>query len=473
MPEAITKPNESAEMIQQSSSSTQEDKLVLDPQTIRDLEIFSSDHGGLSFLKFCDLSRSAGGNKVLKRRLESPWSTADSIIATQQALKFIIQHSGSFKRLPAGYAAFSVEKYQREILPHVTSTKLTGFAFGSLTIWSTENSHYFKISQGVARTCKLLEKLHQFVEQPAMAQVEGELVPILSELKKLLTHPLLPKDGREIENFFFFKVWKVFRLDNIFRFRVPDVISRLLEIVYEIDALVSMAEFTRNQGYIFPQVDAGPLHIYAEGLVHPFLVDAVANNLRLDDRRRGLFLTGPNMAGKTTYLRAVTMSLYMAHLGMGVPAKHYAFVPIERLFSSISISDNLHQGVSYFRAEALRVKEIAQAVVAGFKVLATMDEPFKGTNVQDSFEASSAIIDNFSSRDNCLFMFSSHQIELGEKLGDMGYPLDRRCFTAVENEARLRFDFTLREGVSSQRIGMRVLNEEGVFDLFNGKRSCA
>lgn len=457
-----------AEIPQDSSSNKY---LELDSQTINDLEIFTAAKGGVSLFKFADLTRSEGGSKCLRRRMEQPWADATSILATQDALKFILANRNAFKRLPSGYATLSVDKYQREILPTVVSNKATGFAFGAFSIWSTENAHYFKISQGVWRSCQLLRKLHNFIEQAAMADAPGELQPLLAEMQQLLANPLLPRDGRELEGFTFFKVWRVFRLDRIFRFRIPDVMSRLLAIVYEIDALAALADFTQAQDFSFPSVEQGELRVNAQTLVHPFLTNAVANDLVLDQQHRGLFLTGPNMAGKTTYLRAFTLSLYMAHLGMGVPARRYSFVPVQKLFSSISIADNLHNGVSYFRAEALRVKQIAEAIVAGYKVVVTMDEPFKGTNVQDSFEASSAIIDNFSRRDNCLFMFSSHQIELGEKLGELGYPIDRRCFTAVENEARLRFDFRLRPGVSSQRIGMRVLDEEGVFELFGKDKS--
>jgi len=103
----------------------------------------------------------------------------------------------------------------------------------------------------------------------------------------------------------------------------------------------------------------------------------------------------------------------------------------------------------------------------GYRVVAIMDEPFKGTNVKDTFEASLAILERFSSKANFLFMFSSHQVELGEKLSDTASPVDCRYFAAIEAEDRLRFDYQLRLGVSTQRIGMRVLREEGVFEILD------
>ena len=123
---------------------------------------------------------------------------------------------------------------------------------------------------------------------------------------------------------------------------------------------------------------------------------------------------------------------------MGVPASRFSFVPAEQLFSSISLSDDLSSGISYFRAEALRVKAIAQAISKGHRVVAIMDEPFKGTNVKDAFDASKAILERFSTKEACLFMFSSHLIELSEHISDAG-KIDCRYFQAQEGEGRLRY----------------------------------
>ena len=123
--------------------------------------------------------------------------------------------------------------------------------------------------------------------------------------------------------------------------------------------------------------------------------------------------------------------------------------------------------MSFFRAEGLRIKAIAQALADGYRVIALMDEPFKGTNVKDAFDASRAVMERFASKANCLFMFSSHLIELSEQLGGLDQ-VDCRNFEAQENAGKLSFEYVLRAGVSSQRLGMRVLHEEGIFELLDG-----
>jgi DNA mismatch repair ATPase MutS len=175
------------------------------------------------------------------------------------------------------------------------------------------------------------------------------------------------------------------------------------------------------------------------------------------------------MAGKTTYLRAVAIALYLAHLGMGVPAKRFGFVPVQRLYSSISLNDDIHAGISYFRAEALRIRAIAESISQGHSVAAVMDEPFKGTNVKDAFDASLAVLERFATKEDCLFLFSSHLIELDDQLEETKQ-ISRSHFIAEVDGGRLKFDYQLRPGVSDQRLGVRVLEEEGVFDLLDGTK---
>ena len=114
----------------------------------------------------------------------------------------------------------------------------------------------------------------------------------------------------------------------------------------------------------------------------------------------------------------------------------------------------------------MRVKAVAQAIADGYRVVAIMDEPFKGTNVKDAFDASVEILQRFAIKQDCLFMITSHLIEVSERL-DPELPVSYEYFEAEETENRLRFDYVLHPGVSSQRLGMRVLREEGIFDLLD------
>lgn len=451
------------------SPRTEADILVLDANTLKDLEIFESETDGQSLFEYCNLTRTRGGAKVLRRRMALPWSNAERIRGTQEALCFIFAQREIFTKLPGAYATSRIEQYAHETLPVVTQENIFEFSLGAFSLWANNSRYYFSIVRGVHDACRLIRALRDFVESvERVEQVElpssaGELVPMFAEMQVLLARPAIARvPDKEAGR----SVLRVLRLDQIFRLREKATLARLLELTYEMDALVAMADVTSEHAFVIPDIEQGPLAVYAQGLVHPFVDNAVANPVELDQDHRVLFLTGPNMAGKTTYLRAFATALYLAQLGMGVPATNFRFVPVERLFSSISLSDDLRGGISYFRAEALRVKAVAQSVAEGYRVVALMDEPFKGTNVKDAFDASLAILERFASKEDCLFMFSSHLIELSERLPVTGQ-IDCRNFEAEEGAGRLRFDYTLRPGVSSQRLGMRVLREEGVFDLLD------
>ena len=438
--------------------------LNLDGLTLKDLEIFESESGGQTLFDLCNQSRSEGGARILRQRMSAPWSNPDRIRETQNSLHFIQEHRSIFDKLPSAYATGRVGHYLTDILPIVTHHNSLEFAISAFSLWANHDTHYRSIVRGVQITCRVIQGIREFMSQAELQSAGGELVQIFQEIHTLLEPPGLSKVPTDEHAGWAFKI---LRLDQDFRIHEKETVSRLLALIFEIDALVAMADVTRNNGYVMPSVEEGPMRVVAEGLVHPFLQQAVANPVNISQEQRVLFLTGPNMAGKTTYLRAFATSLYLAHLGMGVPASRFSFVPAEQLFSSISLSDDLSSGISYFLAEALRVKAIAQAISKGHRVVAIMDEPFKGTNVKDALDASKAILERFSTKEACLFMFSSHLIELSEHISDAG-KIDCRYFQAQEGQGRLRFDYLLRPGVSSQRLGMRVLREEGVFELLDG-----
>lgn len=440
------------------------DVLNLDGPTLKDLEIFESESGGQTLFDLCNQSRTEGGARILRQRMSAPWSSPDRIRETQNSLTFILEHRSAFNKLPSAYATGRVEHYAQDILPIVIHDNSLEFALNAFSLWANHDTHYRSIVRGVQVTCRLVQGLREFIAQEELQSPTGELVQIFEEIQTLLDRPgLAMVPTQEYGGWAF----KILRLDQDFRIHEKVTVSRLLALIHEIDALAAMADVTGDNNYVIPNVEEGPMRVVAEGLVHPLLPQAVANPVDINQEQRVLFLTGPNMAGKTTYLRAFATSLYLAHLGMGVPASQFSFVPAERLFSSISLSDDLSSGISYFRAEALRVKAIATSISEGHRVVAIMDEPFKGTNVKDAFDASRAILERFSTKEECLFMFSSHLIELSEDISDTG-KIDCRYFEAEEGEGKLRFDYLLRPGVSSQRLGMRVLREEGVFELLDG-----
>lgn len=437
--------------------------LELDSHTVKDLEVFQAEGSGSSLFELYNFTQTQGGAQILRYRMENPYAESDDIRETQEAIAYILKHRAAFRKI-GFWITGRVERYQRDPLMFVLHQSRVAFIIGATSLKLFDGHHYHRIFRGVQFACLLVNSMRELLGFARQHPPQGELASVLDQLEQILERPrFLEVPEAELHGR---KYLKILRLDQSFRVYEREQLQALMQLCYEIDALCSLADATREYDYALPEILDGPTRICGSGLIHPQVENAIANELELDQEHRMLFLTGPNMAGKTTYLRAISTALYLGHLGMGVPATRFEFTPVDRLFSSISISDNVHTGTSYFLAEVLRIKSISRAVAAGLRVIAIMDEPFKGTNVRDALEASFAVITRLESKNNCLFLFSSHLIELDEEFPpSMGIV---RChFQAEEAAGELTFDYSLHAGVSSQRLGMRVLAEQGVFDLLD------
>ena len=437
--------------------------LRMDAQTYRDLEIFEATTGA-SVYDICNETRTDGGAKLLRARMHKPWARPEMIRAVQESLTFVMENREAFDRLPWDTATNGIELYLRRGLTLTIKAGRIALMMEAFSMRTSEMRTYVRLMQGVLATASMIRSLRAVLAALGSVEPRGELRDFLAEMRQLLDHPLLAELPREER--WDIPGWKILDLDRTLRTDARPIVERLLTLVYEMDALTSLADTVTRYGFVIPEIHEGPLQVEADGVFHPFITGAVPNPLELDQDRRMLFLTGPNMAGKTTYLRAAGIAIYLAHLGMGVPARSFRFTPAERFFTSITITDNVRTGVSFFRAEALRMKAIAQAVSEGARVIALMDEPFKGTNLKDALDASREILDRLAEREGSLFMVASHLIELGERMAASGH-VDCQLFEASEEGDQLRFEYRLKPGISSQRLGMRVLVEEGIFELLD------
>ncbi|MEX2283124.1 MAG: hypothetical protein WEE89_11635 [Gemmatimonadota bacterium] len=439
-----------------------DDELLIDRTTFRDLEVFESSGGAQSLFSFLNRTRTYGGSTALRNRLRRPWRSAARIAGVQDSLRFIRDHRELFGALPNEGTISALERYVHSGLPIITTVNNFEWLLEALEVRISEVKEYFHIRRGVEHTTHLIQRLHGLAVASQKAGVPGEVAMLLAEVTAT-SHDLVAaitsyKDHEDPS----FRT--VLRLDRRFRHDERPSIMRLMQLAFELDALVALADVMGLCGWTLPEIDEEHADLVADGLYHPFLTEAIPNSLALRDPRRLLFLTGPNMAGKTTFLRSLGVSLYLAHIGMAVPARSLRFCPCDAFFTAVSVTDNLMQGISFFRAEALRIKQIVAATVDGQRVIAIMDEPFMGTNLKDAIDAADAVLGGLARSRYGQFFVSSHLIELAESLaGTDG--VEFRHFEANEAEGTLSFDFVLRPGVSDQRLGMRVLREEGVIDL--------
>jgi DNA mismatch repair ATPase MutS len=238
-----------------------------------------------------------------------------------------------------------------------------------------------------------------------------------------------------------------------------------MEVFHRLDAWYSMAVAVKKYNLHFPRfIEQDQPYLKAEGLYHVLLEKPVAYDLVMDPDQNFLFLTGANMAGKSTLIKAVGSSVFLAHIGMGVPAKDMELTVFDGLLSNINVMDNIAKGESYFFNEVQRIKNTIHKINDGKKWLVLIDELFKGTNVQDAMKCSLTVIKGLIKIHNSLFILSTHLYEIGEELKQ--HPnISFKYFETNVHEDQLSFSYQLKEGISNDRIGYVILKREKVVEM--------
>jgi DNA mismatch repair ATPase MutS len=264
---------------------------------------------------------------------------------------------------------------------------------------------------------------------------------------------------------------KFSRFDHLLRSVLVKDVRNLLEIIHELDVCIAVAKVAAANNFSYATAyPSSDQFLKAEELQHPTLKKAVGNEISLDQKGNVVFLTGANMAGKSTLMKTVGVSFYLAHMGFPIAAKQMDFSVKAGIFSSINTPDDLKMGYSHFYAEVMRVKKVAEEVALGKHLLVIFDELFKGTNVKDAYDATLAVTEAFALYHNCFFIISTHIIEVGESLKRTCDNLQFKYLpTIVENNIP-RYTYKLSEGITSDRQGMMIIENEGILELLNLNR---
>lgn len=426
--------------------------MQIDATTLADLEVFGGGDGAGGVFDLVDRTQTARGRSALRRRFENPATDPATIRRTQEAVRFFQRHP-RVVRLDAP----TVESVGRYLRSNITVSRASGLRAHAERAWMAVRYRDLlrELGEGVRGVLDLFDQVARLSVSLREHDVPAAITAVAAPLEE--TARVVQRARRESHS--------LLRLDRRLRGELNDRIEEALEQLAVLDALQAMAETTSALGWVLPEpVEAETFHLEAEGLVHPFLEDAVPNPVRLSGGQPMVFLTGPNMAGKTTYLRSVALLALLGQVGMGVPARRMRFTPVEALFTSLNPSDNLRAGLSYFLAEVLRVKEAASLLADGRRALVLFDEVFKGTNVRDALDASAEVILGFARARRSGFVFSSHLAELVERLA--ANSAIRFCyFDGDIVHGAPEYSYALREGVSEKRFGLLLLRHARVPEL--------
>jgi DNA mismatch repair protein MutS len=240
------------------------------------------------------------------------------------------------------------------------------------------------------------------------------------------------------------------------------LLQRIARALAQLDVLACFAATSSKRNYCRPEfvqdilieIDAGR-HPVVEAQIEQF----VPNGARLSPMRQLLLITGPNMGGKSTYMRQVALIALMAHAGSFVPAKSARLGPIDQIFTRVGAADDLAGGRSTFMVEMTESANILHNATE--KSLVLMDEVGRGTSTFDGLALAWAIARQLLERNKSLTLFATHYFEM-TRLALEYKEAANVHLDAVEHKDTIVFLHALEEGPASQSYGLQVAQLAGV-----------
>jgi DNA mismatch repair protein MutS len=433
--------------------------MQIDNTTLQDLSIFHADEDQsvLNKLNFC---QTFGGRQWLKYMLSHPFDNEKQIVDTQRTLQIIIQHIDHWPQHITNGTIMVLQRFYESQIDTIPSRPGPSDAIFYRLFHRPD---YGLVKYTVGHAIDFMKGMHQLNQLLQVADTPAPLLGVISETESLLKSDIMQQMLRQDKQRM--SPATMLRYGHYLLNHCRDKMPRLIENFSKLDAWYALAKATKVYDLQFPEftTDQRP-YIAAEGLYHILLQTPVSYRLEMSHDNNFIFLTGANMAGKSTFIKSVGLAVYLAHIGMAVPARSMELTLFHGLLSNIQVADNIVKGESYFFNEVQRIKNTILKINNGQKWLVLIDELFKGTNVQDAMRCSETVIKGLLKISNSLFILSTHLYEIAEELKP--YPnIAFRYFETHVTEDKLTFSYQLKEGVSNDRLGYLILKQEGVVDM--------
>ena len=433
--------------------------MQVDKITLKDIGLFDNEEsiGLITHLNFC---KTNGGRAQLDIYLSHPLSSISSIEQRQNAIKHYIDEIDFIEAMKiTNGTTLVIEKFFdtgfKRIPTQISLPAAYWYEFMSA-------SDYSLLRYSLEHLILFYENLNKWISVFESINDNPIIEALVQKIKKYTNHPSLAglPASNKLEH-----PQAVLSYCHFFLYHYKNNTLQLLEYYYELDAYYSMAMASKNYHFVFPRWLENDTPIFeVTAAIHPLVTNAIDNKLSLSHQSNLLFLTGANMAGKSTFIKTIGIVLYLAHVGIGVPAKKLELTLFDGLITNLTIADNIVKGESYFFNEVQRIKNTIEKIIDGKKYFVLIDELFKGTNIQDAMKCSTAVIEGLQNLRNSLFIISTHLYEISDGLKGFSNIQFSYFETAVQ-EKELIFHYQLKEGVSQDRLGYLILEREGVVDL--------
>lgn len=243
--------------------------------------------------------------------------------------------------------------------------------------------------------------------------------------------------------------------EKINQLKEKELTTPFWDDLFLFEAYLSINFGVLKNNFTFPSFNKK--HIKLFDFFHPLINKPVKNNF--ETTSNVILLNGPNMSGKSTFLKAVGLCIYFGHLGIGIPASA-GEIPFCNHFSiKINKRDDIQNGYSHFMNEVMNLKSVVENASIGKQCFAIFDELFSGTNVEDAFEICKTTINGLSKYKNSYFFISTHIQELKNVSTDeiSNYYIDCELI-----DDKPTFTYKLKKGWSDIKVGRILFEKEGL-----------
>ncbi len=442
--------------------------MKVDRITIRDLELFGIyEEGELNrekgIVNFFNLAITKEGKLFIEKYFSKTCSSVNEIKKEQKILKYFINNLSYWNEFIKDMSYYEFEpiiKYLNSNIVDFTTKKIS-FFYKAYTLRLLYENIFDELITGIKNVSNLLKKAKELIKY-CNTRVEDEIIQKIKEIEVILNKKEI-NTLIDIEDNFFSSTKRILKTDHNIRFVYKDDLIKIIKIIAEFEGRIALAKAINEFNLSIPEFEED-LKLEIRGIFHPLTKNPTKNEINFNKNSNFLFLTGPNMAGKTTFLKAIGICVYLAHCGFGVPAESMKLCFFDRLLTIINIEENLTLSQSYFMSEVKRVKEIAKSIISNKRCLVLMDELFKGTNFQDAFETTLLVIKKMLNISSSIFVFSTHISELYEEI--KGYKNIMFKFFGFKMEHnKIKYNYSLSDGISNDKLGVKILENEGILEI--------
>jgi DNA mismatch repair protein MutS len=387
--------------------------MEIDNTTYADLSVFQTTSDEYSIFSKLDRTRTVGGRLQLLEFFTNPFSHTDKIRQTQEIIRIIQKYEHEWGPSITNGTVMVMERFYETPLDKIPAShdpvsanmyKLLHAPDYALTRYSI--THFTDFFHGFLSMVAIRDKESCPPVLDALLERAGRLLG-----SKTIRVMATKKSGEKLQPH------EVVEYGNFIRNHFKQSVLTLIEIYGKLDAWYSMAIAGKEFNLVVPEIEETEFPVIEiKALHHLLLPQAISYDVQMDRESNFFFLTGANMAGKSTFIKSVGTALFLAHLGMGVPADKMKISLFDGILSNINVVDNLVKGESYFFNEVQRIRNTIIRISDKKRWLVLIDELFKGTNVQDAMKCSSTVIQGLIKIKSSLFILSTHLYEIGEEL---------------------------------------------------------